>query len=80
MNVLNEFRVDQQLNTLYRGRLEYERVRQAEVAELEEERAAHLAAEVAAEVAESALAAERAESASLRAQLAAALAARSRHN
>ena len=80
MNVLNEFRVDQQLNTLYRGRLEYERVRQAEVAELEEERAARLAADVAAEVAESALAAERAESASLRAQLAAALAARSRHN
>ena len=31
MNVLNESPVDQQLNTLCRGRLEYERVRQAEV-------------------------------------------------
>ncbi len=72
MNVLNEFRVDQQLNTLYRGRLEYERVRKAEIGELEEEHAARVAAEAA-------LAAERAENESLRAQLAAALAARSRH-
>ena len=31
MNVLNEFRIDQQLNMLYRGRQEYERVRKAEI-------------------------------------------------
>ena len=78
MNVLNEFRVDQQLNTLYRGRQEHERVRRAEIGELEDERAARAAAEAARAAAEAAraaaeaaLAAERAEVESLRAQLAA---------
>jgi hypothetical protein len=44
MKALNEFRVDHHLNTLYRGRLEYERVRKAELGELEDTRAALAAA------------------------------------
>ncbi len=83
MTILNEFRLDKHLNTLYRGRQEYERVRKAEIGELEDERAARVAAEAAAKAAEAAakaaeaaLEAERAESALLRAQLAAAMAAR----
>lgn len=90
MTILNEFRLDKYLNTLYRGRQEYERVRKAEIGELEDERAARVAAEAAAKAAEAAtkaaetaakaaeaaLEAERAESALLRAQLAAAMAAR----
>jgi hypothetical protein len=76
MNVLNEFRLDQQLNTLYRGRVEYERVRKAEIGELVDERAARVAAEAAASAAEAALSGKEAEIGSLRAQLAAALAGR----
>jgi predicted transposase/invertase (TIGR01784 family) len=62
MDVLNEFRVDKHLNTLYRGRLEYERVRRSEIGELEDERAARAAAEAA-------LREKDAEIAALRAQL-----------
>ncbi len=87
MNVLNEFRTDQHLNTLYRGRLEYERVRKAEIGELKDERAARIEAQAEAEAAKAlleeerraaaaTLEAERAEVALLRAQLAAAMAAR----
>lgn len=59
MNVLNEFRTDVHLNQIYRGRLEYERVRAAELGELDDARAERDAAVAAAHVAEAATEAER---------------------
>lgn len=59
MNVLNEFRTDVHLNQIYRGRLEYERVRAAELGELEDARAERDAAVAAAHVAEAATEVER---------------------
>ena len=63
MNVLNEFRTDVHLNQIYRGRLEYERVRAAELGELEDARAERDAAVAAAnaerQAKEEAVAAER---------------------
>jgi predicted transposase/invertase (TIGR01784 family) len=69
MAVLNEFRTDTHLNQIYRGRLEYERVRAAELGELEDARKERDAAVAARDAERAAKEAALAELAALRARL-----------
>ena len=71
MSVLNEFRTDVTLNQIYRGREEYERVRAAELGEMEDTKAENARLSAAVAERDAALAAKESENARLASEIAA---------